>query len=267
MTDHSPGEREKQRPMLTCNGLTLGVPGRVLARDVSFEVRRGDIWAVLGANGTGKTTLVHTLAGLAPVQQGAISLTGPSGDEASRRARAALVGILLQQEDTAFYGNVLEYVLLGRFPRARSRIGWDHEDRLASHAALLSVGLAELAQRSYRSLSGGERQRARLAQVLAQDPQCFLLDEPLQHLDLRHQVAVLGLFRALARERAKAVVMVLHDVLWPTQTCTHALLLHEDGTVEAGSAPSMLTRQRLERLYGCALREIASEGAVVFAPV
>ena len=252
--------------MLTCQALTLAVPGRVLARDVSFEVKRGEIWAVLGANGTGKTTLVHALAGLAPVPRDAVSVAGLSGDR-SHRARAALVGILLQQEDTAFHGSALEYVLLGRFPRARSRIGWGQEDRQAAQAALASVGLAELAQRSYRSLSGGERQRARLAQVLAQDPECYLLDEPLQHLDLRHQVAVLQLFGALARERAKAVVMVLHDVLWPTRTCTHALLLHEDGTVEAGSAVAMLTRQRLERLYGCALREFAAEGVVVFAPV
>lgn len=253
--------------MLRCEGLTIGVPGRVLACDISFEVNHGDIWAVLGANGSGKTTLVHTLAGLAPARQGAIIVNGTSGGRQRGRARAAQVGVLLQQEDMSFYGSVLEYVLLGRFPRARTLFGWAREDLQASQAALAAVGLAGLSTRDYGSLSGGERQRARFAQLLAQDPACFLLDEPLQHLDLRHQVAVLQLITALARDRAKAVVMVLHDVLWPSRACTHALLLHEDGAVEAGPAAAVLTRQRLERLYGCALREIASEGASFFAPV
>lgn len=253
--------------MLKCQDLTLAVTGRVLAREVGFEVQRGEIWAVLGANGSGKTTLIHTLAGLTPVVRGAVSVHGSSGDAGRGRARAATLGVLLQHEDLAFYGSVLEYVLLGRFPRAQTLFGWGREDHAAARAALAALGLEELTQRDYRSLSGGERQRARLAQLLAQDPECLLLDEPLQHLDLRHQVAVLRLIAALARERAKAVVVVLHDILWPAQACTHALLLHEDGATESGPASEMLTRSRLERLYGCPLREVRSEGAPFFAPV
>lgn len=249
-------------PVLKCVALTLAVPGRVLARGVELEVKPGEIWAVLGANGSGKTTLVHALAGLAPASRGTILVAGKPAD-----SRAARIGILLQQEEAAFWGSVLEYVLLGRFPRTAALFGWSIEDENASRAALLAAGLAGFEERSYRSLSGGERQRARIAQLFAQDPDCYLLDEPLQHLDLRHQVAVLELFGSLARERAKAVVMVLHDALWPARTCTHALLLHEDGTVERGPARAMLTRERLERLYGCALREIATDGSVFFAPV
>jgi iron complex transport system ATP-binding protein len=253
--------------VLRCEGLTLAVPGRVLARDVGFVVKRGDIWAVLGANGSGKTTLVHALAGLAPSVGAAISVDGAPLDAHGGSARAALVGILMQQEDAAFWGGVLEYVLLGRFPRARAVFGWSREDEDAARLALTAVGLAGFEQRSYRSLSGGERQRARIAQLLAQDPQLFLLDEPLQHLDLRHQVAVLRLFGLHARTRGKAVIMVLHDALWPAQACSHALLLHENGMIESGTANAMLTRDRLERLYGCPLREIAVDGTSFFAPV
>lgn len=253
--------------MLKCKGVTLAVSGRVLARDVDFEVRRGEVWAVLGANGSGKTTLIHTLAGLMPARQGAIDLGEMPVEGQRGRARAARVGVLLQQEDMAFHGSVLEYVILGRFPRARTFFAWSSEDEEAARAALAAVGLDGLAGRDYRSLSGGERQRTRLAQVLAQDPECFLLDEPLQHLDLRHQVAVLQLVRALARERAKAIVAVLHDVLWPAQACTHALLLHENGAIETGPVADMLTRPRLEKLYGCELREVRAEGVLYFAPV
>jgi len=254
-------------PLLKCDALTLAVPGRVLARDVGFEVNRGDIWAVLGANGSGKTTLMHALAGLAAPMRAAISVDGAPLDGRRARARAGLSGILLQKEDAAFWGEVLEYVLLGRFAQARTVFGWSREDEHAARAALVAVGLDGFERRSYRTLSGGERQRARVAQLLAQDPKLFLLDEPLQHLDLRHQVAVLRLFGSLARERRKAVIMVLHDALWPAQACSHALLLYGNGAIESGTAAAMLTRDRLERLYGCPLREIAVEGASFFAPV
>lgn len=253
--------------MLNCDHLTLSVPGRILVRDVGFEVRRGDVWAVLGANGSGKTTLVHALAGLAPPMGGAVTIDGAPLHARGGSARAARVGILLQQEDAAFWGGVLDYVLLGRFPHTRTVFGWSREDEDAASAALIAVGLDGFEHRSYRSLSGGERQRARIAQVIAQDPQLYLLDEPLQHLDLRHQVAVLRLFTTLARERGKAVVMVLHDALWPSQACSHALLLHDNGTSESGAAVAMLTRDRLERLYRCPLREVAADGARFFAPV
>ena len=254
-------------PVLQCEALTLAVPGRVLARGVTLDVRGGDIWGVLGANGSGKTTLVHTLAGLTPALPGTVLVGGTPADSRGAAARAARTGILLQQEEAAFWGSVVEYVLLGRFPRTAAWFGWGLEDEKASRAALAAVGLAGFEHRSYRSLSGGERQRARIAQLLAQDPECYLLDEPLQHLDLRHQVAVLELFRTLARKRARAVIMVLHDALWPARACTHALLLQGDGTVESGAARALLTRERLERLYGCALREIATDGTSFFAPV
>lgn len=253
--------------MLRCDALTLSVPGRVLARAVEFEVKRGEVWAVLGANGSGKTTLMHTLAGLAPPVSAAITLDGRPLDALGARERAALAGILLQQEDAGFWGDVLDYVLLGRFAHARTVIGWSRADETAALAGLAAVGLDGFERRRYRTLSGGERQRARIAQLLVQDPQLFLLDEPLQHLDLRHQVAVLRLFGSLARGHGKAVFMVLHDALWPVQACSHALLLYENGVSEAGPVSNLLTQDRLERLYGCPLREIAIEGATLFAPV
>ena len=87
--------------MLRCDALTLSVPGRVLARAVEFEVKRGDVWAVLGANGRGKTTLMHALAGLVPPASAAITVDGAPLGALGARKRAALAGILLQQEDVA----------------------------------------------------------------------------------------------------------------------------------------------------------------------
>lgn len=251
---------------LNCDAITLSVPGRVLCRDMTFSIEPGQLWAILGANGSGKTTLIHALGGLGPYDCGTVLLNGASLTSGDNRRRAQQIGVLLQQEDAVFWGSVLDYVLLGRFPHAQSWLGWRSDDEQAARAALAEVGLAEFAPRHYTTLSGGERQRARIAQILAQAPSLFLLDEPLQHLDLRHQSAVLTLFRRLALEQGRAVMMVLHDTLWPGRFCTHALLIHDDGTVRAGAAAEVLDRGSLERLYGCRLQEFAQGAGRYFLP-
>lgn len=252
--------------MLRCENLTLSVPGRVLCRGISCALEGGQLWAVLGRNGSGKTTLVHTLAGLQPAAAGTISLNGDALVARASRQRARDIGVLLQLEDTEFWGSVLDYVLLGRFPHARSWFGWRREDEASALAALETVELAAFAQRRFATLSGGERQRARIAQMLAQEPRVLLLDEPLQHLDLKHQVQALGLFRRLAREEGRAIAMVLHDALWPGRFCTHALLMYDGDDALAGPAREVLTRGNLERLYGCGLDEVAHDEGGYFVP-
>lgn len=252
--------------VLSCENLTLSVRGRVLCRGITCAVEAGQLWAVLGRNGSGKTTLIHTLAGLQPAAGGTISLNGAPLAARTSRQRASDIGVLLQLEDAEFWGSALEYVMLGRFPHARSWLGWRREDEASALSALETVELAPFAQRRFATLSGGERQRARIAQALAQAPRVLLLDEPLQHLDLKHQARALGLFQRLALEEGRAIAMVLHDALWPGRFCTHALLLHEEGDVLGGPAREVLTRRHLERLYGCGLDEMTHGEGRYFVP-
>ena len=252
--------------MLRCNDLTLAVPGRVLCRGLTLHVEPGQMWAVLGRNGTGKSTLIHTLAGLAAAESGHIELDGRPLSAWSAKSRALALGVLLQIEEGAYWGTVAEYVLLGRYPHGNGWKGTTREDRDEAQAALDAVGMAELAARKFATLSGGERQRARIAQILAQRPRVFLLDEPLQHLDLAHQGRLLTLIGARARERRESAVMVLHEPLWIGRSCTHAVILAGDGTAEAGPADVVLTRERLEHAYGCTLREVADGEGRCFVP-
>jgi len=179
--------------------LTLGFPGRTLCRGLSFAIAPGQCWAVLGNNGSGKTTLMHALAGIRKPLAGTVHADDALLARLGAAARAQRIGLLLQEEPTEFWGSVLDYVVLGRYPHRRSMLGREPEAERLARGHLERMDLGALAGRSLATLSGGERQRARLALVLTQDPVVYLLDEPLQHLDLRHQLQALDCFTALAQ--------------------------------------------------------------------
>ena len=252
--------------MLRCSAVTLSVPGRVLCRGLDAVFRPGEAWAVLGRNGTGKSTLVHALAGIAQPAAGLIELDAQPLARLAARERARRIGVLLQLEEGTYWGSVLEYVLLGRFPHSGGWSGYSARDVDEATRALATVGMRSFAAQRYATLSGGERQRVRIAQMIAQQPAIFLLDEPLQHLDLAHQSLVLSLVDKRVREHGETAVMVLHEPLWIGRACTHALVFSGDGTVDAGPAEELLTRERLERAYGCALREVANGEGRCFVP-
>ncbi len=254
---------------LACHTVTIDVAGRTLCRDLEFAVQPGEVWGVLGPNGSGKTTLLNALSGLAAPARGSVTLDGEPIAAVKTITRARAVGALHQHEDSEFWGTVQEYVLLGRFPHASSWLAWQPDDESMAQSALDQLGLASFAQRRYATLSGGERQRVRVAQLLAQAPQYLLLDEPLQHLDLRYQIQLLNLLAALARgepARRRGIVLVLHDVLWPARVCTHALLLDGAGSARTGLASDVLTQANLEALFDCSLQPAGDKSGAGFVP-
>lgn len=237
--------------MLRAENLTLSVPGKVLCRDLSLTIRPGECWAILGCNGSGKTTLLHVLSGLAEPAAGQVAMDDVPLADIPRRELARRIGVLLQDEAAGYWGTVADYVLLGRFPHSSGAA--DDEDSRLARDALQRVSMAAYTARRLATLSGGERQRVRIAQLLAQAPRLYCLDEPLQHLDLRHQAETMALLRDLARTVEQAVIMVLHEPWWAARYCSHALLLFDDGTSIGGETGAVLTRENLENLYGCPL--------------
>jgi iron complex transport system ATP-binding protein len=240
---------------LTSSRLSVEVAGRTLVRDLDLVVPSGTITSVLGCNGAGKTMTLHTLAGLRAPASGAVTLESRSLTHWPRRDLACRVGLLTQTTEDPFPSTVLESVLIGRHPH----IGfwqWESDaDRAIAREVLAAVDLTDFAERDVATLSGGERRRVAIATLLAQNPDAFLLDEPINHLDPHHQIDVLKLLRARA-SAGHAILMSLHDAGLAARFSDYALLLFGNGDWLSGPTAEVLTEATITRLYGVAFREI-----------
>ncbi len=249
--------------------LTVSIGGHRVCDALDWQVGAGETWAILGRNGAGKSTLLNTIAGLRPPESGLLTVGGLSLSGVVRggdaRALARVRGYLAQQQSDPFASTVMETALVGRHPHL-GRWDWESaEDRRIAESALAEVDLSSFAEREVQTLSGGERQRVAIAQLLTQQPQLFLLDEPLTHLDLSHQVATMELFAKRA-ETGAAIVAVLHDPGFAARYCSQALLLFGDGQWLAGPTADVINAEQLTRLYGHPLREVRDDGQRWFFP-
>ena len=250
-------------PVVSCRGLGITVPGRMLVEDLALALSPGDFLAVLGQNGAGKTLTLHTLAGLRPPASGQVRLDGRDLDTLRRRQVAARLALLPQDADDVFPATVLETVLVGRHPHLGA-FAWESSVDLGiARAALKQVGLAGFADREVDTLSGGERRRVAIAEVLAQAPAVYLLDEPTNHLDPQHQLQVLGLFADEAA-RGRVVVATLHDANLAARFANRCLLLYGDGRWQLGPADDLLNEASLSELYETPVEVVPWRGRRIF---
>jgi iron complex transport system ATP-binding protein len=235
---------------LSAQRLTLRAGARTLLEAFTHTFYAGEIWCVAGPNGAGKTTLLSTLAGLLRPSAGHVELDGVRVADWQPLPLAQRRALMPQSASDAFSASVLDIVMLNRFPHLTGW-GWEREaDREAAHAALDLLGLAAFAARDVLSLSGGERQRVALAAVLCQEAPLLLLDEPLSHLDLHHQIDCLEALTAWTREPRRTVMFSCHDLNLARRFATHALLLDGEGGAYAGPVHDVLTPTLTSRAFG-----------------
>ena len=264
--------KDRMSPLLSAHALDVSISHIRICQALELAVAAGERWAILGRNGVGKSTLLATLAGLRAADAGELRIgtvsPTPSFPIPAMRQLARIRGVLTQHQSDPFPATVLETALVGRHPHL-GRWGWEGaEDVAIARRALAEVGLADFEQRDVQTLSGGERQRVAIAALLTQAPRLFLLDEPLNHLDLHHQIAALDLFQRLVREdgAGRGSVLVLHDINLAARYADHIILLDGRGGVMAGDRDAVLRADLLSQAFGHPLRRIEHAGRVVFLP-
>jgi len=174
---------------------------------------------------------------------------------------------MLQQHTVyVFDASVLQTALTGRHPHLSRWQNESPEDLHKAQDAIAQVSLAGMESRSVTSLSGGEARRLAFATLLVQDPTIMLLDEPSNHLDLKHQVLIMSTIGNAVYAGRRLAMAATHDVNLAACFCSHVLMLFGEGEWSAGPAPEMFTRARLQKLYQCPVEMIETPAGRRFHP-
>lgn len=251
--------------MLKAEHLGLQRNQRWLWQGLDIDWQPGQCWGILGANGSGKSSLLRLLAGLEPPSQGQIQLDGRNLTQLTRRQIAQKLGILLQDSPALPAIQVRDFILSGCFARLSLWQNASMDDIEKLWHSLQLTELQPLAKRLVAQLSGGERRRLELARLFVQAPQVYLLDEPDNHLDLPHQMKLLQHVKHLSQQGC-LVVMSLHDLNLATRFCDQLLMLMPDGSVIQGPRELCLTSTNLEQLFGYPFYRLSDEQREAWLP-
>ena len=234
---------------LEARDLTCAYDGQHVLEDLRLAVQPGEVLALIGPNGVGKTTLLRAMARLLRPRHGAVLLAGQDLWRMTPRSVARRLALAPQVDGTTWPLTVEQAVALGRAPHRGWLLPLTADDHAAVERALRQTGLLALRERRVTELSGGEQRRVILARVLAQEPEVLLLDEPTAYLDLKYQTEILELIRRLAHRDGLAVVLSLHDLNLAALYADRLALLGHGRLLAVGSPGEVLTAERLTRVY------------------
>ena len=249
---------------LTVEKLCYHYGKTTVLQDISFTLPKGSFLALLGPNGTGKTTLLKAMGMLAPPKAGRCLLEGADLSAMTPAQRARQIAYLPQSTHAPLPMLVLDTVLLGRFPYIS--FSPRREDRSAAAQMLEELGLSHLAFRDVSRLSGGERQQVFLARALMQRPRLLLLDEPTSNLDLKNQLRTMGLVQQLCRNRGLTAVAAVHDLNLAAMFCDRFLMLKHTRLFACGGS-EVLTPEHIKAVYDVQVHPLSWQDRTFLLPV
>lgn len=235
--------------------------GALIIRDISLDVRPGELLVIIGPNGAGKSSLLRCIYRAHRPTSGEVLLDGKNVWEMKPRIAARKIAAVLQETPGDFPFSVREVVAMGRTPHV-SGLWSGAADQAIVEATIQRLDLAALADRRWHGLSGGERQRTLLARALAQQPGLIVLDEPTNHLDIRHQLELLHILRGLGL----TVVASLHDLTLAAAVADRVLVMCDGAAVALGAPEEVLTPGLIRSVFGVEARvDTGADGALRFA--
>ncbi len=238
-------------PLLAFDEVTFWYPGtgRPVLQSLSLEIGAGSVTAILGPNGTGKTTLLQLALGWLAPRDGRVLLNGRPLAAYPRRALGRTMALVPQAERMPFDYDVTSYVMMGRAPHIAPLAMPGPFDLRIGEEALGLVGMASFGQRAITRLSGGERQLASVARALAQQPSLLLMDEPAAHLDLAHKARLIRLVRTLV-SGGMTVLLTTHEPDVASALATDLVLMRDGRVYRTGTLDEVFTSEHLSATYG-----------------
>ncbi len=230
--------------------VSLGYDHKAILKDLTFQVRPGEMVGLIGPNGCGKSTIIRALSRIISPYSGKILLDGQDVTKISRLKLARLLGVVPQLPILPSAFTAFEIVLMGRNPHLGLFQYEGPKELTIAWQAMKKTGTQSLAGRRVSELSGGEIQGLLIARVLAQETEAVLLDEPTANLDIGRQIEILDLIKQLCRENNLAVLAALHDLNLAAQYCDRLILIN-DGRIHAEGTPKeVITSENVAEVYG-----------------
>ena len=234
---------------LKVDDVSFSYPKRDVLKEVSFDVRPGEIIGILGQNGCGKTTLLKCINSSLKTTGGVVTIDGRDVDSLTRKEIARAMGFVMQTTNTTFPFTVFETVLMGRYSRSDALSSNSEEDLKIVYDAMKETGILPFTDRDIDELSGGERRRVMIARALVQEPEVLLLDEPTLHLDINHQFDLMDLITRHSRDKNLMIVIVTHDIMLAARYCDRILAVQNGIIVSQGTPKEVITEDNMRKFF------------------
>lgn len=258
---------EIQQALLGMKDVVFSYLKDPVLKNISLNIKPGEIIGVIGPNGSGKSTLLKLLAGIIKCKSGQIDYKGSNICSMKRKDIAAAVSWIPQENPMVFAFRVIDVVMMGRHPYLSALNFENEQDYIIVQDAMERTGTAQFARRLFNDISSGERQRVLIASAIAQEPELMLLDEPTSALDIKYQIEILMILKRLNETRNMSVVLAMHDLHLASRFCRRLILLNCGEIVADGAPADVLQKDILEKVYGISVNIFAKDdGAFIVTP-
>jgi iron complex transport system ATP-binding protein len=249
--------------ILSVQGLEFSYPSNKVLRNVSFSIQQGECLAILGTNGTGKSTLLKCINRILMPQQGAVLIDKLDIQKLDQKELARKIGYV-SQSNQSFRTTVFDSVLIGRKPY----IKWDvtEKDLDIVNGAIEMLGLQEYSLRYIDELSGGELQKVIIARALAQEPKILMFDEPTSSLDLKNQLEVINIIKDVVKRKNLSALVTIHDLNLALRFADKFILL-KDGKIYAAGGIEIMTSNNIEHVFSVPVEVERLNNRMVVVPI
>ncbi|WP_350342816.1 ABC transporter ATP-binding protein [Proteinivorax tanatarense] len=234
---------------IAVNDLNWRYGQEIVLDGVSFKVEKGKFYSILGPNGSGKTTMLKNILKILEPDKESIYIDNKDITVMSSQDMATRVACVPQETKIDFDFTVLDIVMMGRAPYLKRFEVEGKKDFEIAKEAMIMTNTWKFKDKSVKTLSGGERQRVVVARAIVQQTDILLLDEPISHLDIHHQLELLDTISYLCKEKQLTVISVLHDINMAAQYSDFLILLNEGKIRDLGVAEKVITEEAIEKVY------------------